>query len=156
MRFEHFKKVCVTYNIFIYHRNVWHLMQVFNMIYKIFIICTRLHIFTSCFAQLAEFFILFDSCKSSSRHCSNAQRPGCILNISLDCCTILRMDSLGVLVAHEFVSTRWYKSPSVAYHPVLRSVSITYRACVYFCCAITVFTLISFCLLYLRGFSFVG
>ena len=35
MRFEHFKKVCVTYNIFIYHRNVWHLMQVFNMIYKI-------------------------------------------------------------------------------------------------------------------------
>ena len=106
MRFEHFKKVCVTYNIFIYHRNVWHLMQVFNMIYKIFIICTRLHIFTSCFAQLAEFFILFDSCKSSSRHCSNAQRPGCILNISLDCCTILRIDSLGVLVAHEFVSTR--------------------------------------------------
>lgn len=38
---------------------------------------------------------------TSSRHSSNAQRPGCILNISLDCCTILRIDSLGVLVAHD-------------------------------------------------------
>ena len=37
---------------------------------------------------------------------SKAQSPGCILNISSDCCTILRIDSLGVFVAHDFVSTR--------------------------------------------------
>lgn len=46
------------------------------------------------------------------------------------------MDSLGVLVAHDFVSTRRYRSPSVAYPPIWRSTSITCCSCVYFLRAI--------------------
>ena len=88
-----------------------------------------------------------------SRHSSKAHKPGCILNILEDNWTTLLIDSLGVLVIHELVSTRRYRSPRVAYPPHLRNASMTCCSCVYFFFTITTYISKDFRWLYTQAFS---